>query len=616
MAEALEPEASEEVQAAFDTGAAAMAAALDEARDDSTLREDVAAFFQAQRRLIEAQAHHLHVQLRQLHLKTISDIAKLVLLLASLVALLALIGAVGGMVRDAMNDHGLVIERFTAPPDLAARGLTGEALAQNLLGRIDAIRRRANANSITVSDDVRSGGADTLKVEIPQTGLSLDEVDRFLRAQLGHARRLTGEVTSDGAGRIVLALDLSQADPIRVEGAADDLELLLQQAAERAFAAFDPVNDVLFLRSLGRDEEALAGARRNVETAVSPFDLANALGLYATVTWDRRRSLELARLAIETDPKVWAGWSEAADASTNLGHDEDALNYLTALLKVRPKDQWRNHQPSMPFIFQGARMAIDRARGDFQAWAGELRRPVANDLVDSADRLLDGVEVSAGEHDCNAANRNLLRAQDVGTPSPAAVAAGRWRVAACQGDAPGALAAAQALVAADQQALGKASPGRVGRIQLRLQTVDLPLLARSRAMAGDIAGAEALIAAAPLDCYLCLRVRGQVSGLARDWPVADHWFAEATRQAPTLPAAYAEWGEARLAQGDFTGAIGRFARAHDRGPRFADPLKGWGDALGRQGHWSEAVQKYDRALADAPAWRDLIRARAAAARAG
>ena len=111
-------------------------------------------------------------------------------------------------------------------------------------------------------------------------------------------------------------------------------------------------------------------------------------------------------------------------------------------------------------------------------------------------------------------------------------------------------------------------------------------------------------------------IEAQAHHLRVHWPAADRWFAEAVRQAPSLPAAYAEWGEARLARGDLDGAIAKFSLAHERGPRFADPLKGWGDALGRQGRWSEAVRRYDQALADAPAWRDLIRAHAVAARAG
>jgi tetratricopeptide (TPR) repeat protein len=614
MAETAEPEAPDEVQAAFDTGAAAMAAALDEARDDPSLRGEVSAFFQAQRRLIEAQAHHLHVQLRQLHLKTVSDIAKLGLLLASLVALLVLVAAVGAMVGDAMNDHGLVIERFTVPPELAARGLTGETLAEDLLGRIDAIRRQANANSITVSDDIRSGGADTLKVEIPQTGLSLGEVDRFLHAQLGHASRLNGEMVGDGKGGIALDLHLSRSEPIRVEGAADNLEPLLQQAAEQAFAAFDPVNYVLYERSLGRDDEGLAAARRNVETARTPFDLANALGLYAAMTGERRRSLALARLAIDADPKVWAGWWEAAGASRDLGHDGEAVAYLEGLLKVRPRDQWRNHRPSMPYIFQTARIAVDRARGDFGRFAEELQTALPIGPDDVSSRALAGVEAMAGEHDCAAAAHDLLLAQAVGIPSPAEVATGGWRVALCRDDSQEALAAAQALAAGDQDAAAHAPGDLASRAQLRLRTTHLPLLAKARALTGDVASAEAAIATTPLDCYLCVRVRGQVAAQARDWPAADRWFAEAARQAPSLPAAYAEWGEARLARGDLAGAIAKFALAHEKGPRYADPLKGWGDALARQGRWGEARERYDQALALAPAWQALIQARAAVAR--
>ena len=103
-----------------------------------------------------------------------------------------------------------------------------------MLGRIATIRRAANEHSITVSDDVRSGGADSLKVEIPETGLSLDQVERFLHQSLGHARRLNGVVSEDAGGHVSIEIGLSGADPIRVEGNAADLDKLMQQAAEQA----------------------------------------------------------------------------------------------------------------------------------------------------------------------------------------------------------------------------------------------------------------------------------------------------------------------------------------------------------------------------------------------
>ena len=52
MVEAAEPDPSEENEPAFDTGAVAMAAALDEARDDPSLRDHVEAFFDVQKKLV------------------------------------------------------------------------------------------------------------------------------------------------------------------------------------------------------------------------------------------------------------------------------------------------------------------------------------------------------------------------------------------------------------------------------------------------------------------------------------------------------------------------------------------------------------------------------------
>jgi tetratricopeptide (TPR) repeat protein len=611
MAEAAESEPAEEIEPAFDTAAVGMAAALDEARDDPSLRDHVAAFFTAQKKLVEAQTHHLHAQLRQVHLRTVIDFAKMTFQLASVAVVLALVLAVGFILRDAINDNGLVIESFSAPPDLAARGLTGQALAEDLAGRIAAIRRQANANSVTVSDDVRSGGADTLKVEIPQTGLSLDEVDHFLHAQLGHAKRLSGEVTAEAGGRIAIDLHLSQADPIHVEGSAADMDHILQQAADRTFAAFDPVNDVIYLASQGRSEEALAAAQRNVTAAQNPLELTNALALYGNMTGDRRRALTLARLAFETDPKLWDGWSEAANASGDLGHDEDAVKYLRPFLRVKVQDQWRNHRAYMPYLLNSAQIALDRRLGDFPAMSRDARAVVSPspDWYTPSARFLIRAEAAAGLHDCDAADHDVLLAGSVSPLSPEGAAHGRWLIAGCRHDTAGGLSAAETLRAADEQALTKASPNVAARLRSRIETLDRPRSALMHARTGDIAGAEALIAATPLDCYLCIRTRGQIAAIKQDWPTADLWFGEAVRQAPSLPFAYTEWADTKAAKGDLEGAIALYRTAHQKSPDFPDALKGWGDALAKAGRWNDAPSLYDQALQVAPAWIDLQHAR-------
>ena len=106
-----------------------------------------------------------------------------------------------------------------------------------------------------------------------------------------------------------------------------------------------------------------------------------------------------------------------------------------------------------------------------------------------------------------------------------------------------------------------------------------PLEALAMARHGDGAGAAALIGTTPLDCYLCLRVRGQIAAWPGTIRRADRWFAAAVRQAPSLPFAYAEWGQSLLERGDPDGAIAKFNLANQKGPHFADPLEGWGEAL-------------------------------------
>jgi tetratricopeptide (TPR) repeat protein len=154
-----------------------------------------------------------------------------------------------------------------------------------------------------------------------------------------------------------------------------------------------------------------------------------------------------------------------------------------------------------------------------------------------------------------------------------------------------------------------ANKARHGVLGLLQPVWILPLEALAAAKTGDIAAAEELISRTPLDCYLCVRVRGQIAAEKKDWPTAEGWFAEAVRQAPTPPFAYTEWGQMRLAKGDVAGAIAVFKTAHEKGPRFADPLKGWGEALARQGSWSEARGRFNEALTDAPAWPALREAR-------
>jgi Flp pilus assembly protein TadD len=93
--------------------------------------------------------------------------------------------------------------------------------------------------------------------------------------------------------------------------------------------------------------------------------------------------------------------------------------------------------------------------------------------------------------------------------------------------------------------------------------------------------------------------------LQKNWSGAQFWFAQAVKQAPSPPFAYADWGAMLMAKGDPGAAITKFAIAHAEGPHFADPLEMWGEALMAQNRSGLALAKFAEANTYAPHWGRL-----------
>ena len=132
-----------------------------------------------------------------------------------------------------------------------------------------------------------------------------------------------------------------------------------------------------------------------------------------------------------------------------------------------------------------------------------------------------------------------------------------------------------------------------------------PMLALAKAELGDGAGAETLIGKSPADCYDCVRYRGLIAAAAKEWGRADYWFAKAVHDAPSVPFAYAAWGQALLERGDPDAAIAKFTIANQKGPKFADPLEGWGEALMAKNRSDLALAKFEEAEKYTPNWGRL-----------
>ncbi|HEY5410022.1 MAG TPA: hypothetical protein VIJ94_04770, partial [Caulobacteraceae bacterium] len=436
-------------------------------------------------------------------------------------------------------------------------------------------------------DDVRADSDSTVKVEIPETGVSLDEVGRYLRRWLGHETRLTGGLRDDGGGAVSLSLNMAGSDPIVVSGPSADLDKLMQAAAEKAFAIFDPVNYVQYLASRGRSDEALAAAERNLRLGGSLKQRADAYALWANVDGDATRALRKAEIAIEIDPTVMVGWMEAARSSLDLGHDEAALAYARRLIRARLEDQLRQQRPGYAMVMARGRSFIDQMTADYERLADDNSHVLLASGGSVAQQYVLKARVAALTHDGSGAELLLNRAMiNDDVPSQMGLET-RWAAAAGVGDWPGARVSAQALVDAAQSR----SPGAFKS-----------WLAYAQAMTGQMAQAQSLISTTPLDCYLCVRMRGLIADAAGDTPGADRWFAEAVRQGPSLPIAHLDWGRSKLARGDIAGAIAEFVKAEALGPRFADPKELWGEALMRKGDFVGAAAKFAEADKYAPRW--------------
>jgi tetratricopeptide (TPR) repeat protein len=587
---------------------AAVALALAKARPGGKLPPEAAAFLRKQSHLIDLQIEDANEQ-RELHMAHLrarrwKDRATL-----ALQGLTALAGAAGVVVAalllwDAANDHSLVVEAFHTPPDFAARGEDGQVLAGEVMDRLAAMD--AASQSGRASSTYANAWKGEIKVELPQTGVSIGEIRRFLRDWLGHETRISGEAVKTSKGlRLTVR---SNADPgFSVEGPEGDLDHLVGLAAEHIYGATQPYQYAKWLDYHGRSAEALAVARglaRNGPPAEQVWawseigDLLNRMG-------DPAGGARAAYRAAALKSDAVLPYVNAASSEFMLGHDGKGL-----AAQIRSREQFERtggrefgDQSRVIFSTAGALLLAGRL-GDYRAAAARAAElTTLGDLQGIADTGAAAQAAALSNlHDATGARRLRLRLAD---PHVAITSQVVFSGSATDlspeyfetlevGDWAGAQAVMrEAIAAADAH-------GPIGRV-LRDRFLS-PRLAWAQALAGDLDAARATIATTPMDCDFCVIVRGRIAGLAKDWSGADRDFAEVARRSPATPFVWEDWGRSLLARGDAKAAAAKAETAVDRGPHFADAYELWGEALLAQGDAAGAADKFEQAAEYAPRW--------------
>ncbi len=547
-------------------------------------------------------------QLRQLCLGVWERRMGVLLRAATAIIGLAVATGAGVMVWDAAHSKGLIIEPFSVPPSLIQRGLSGEVVASRTIDRLTAMTKSESSRAV---QSYANNWGDNIKVEIPQTGVSIGELRRFLKDWLGNDIRISGEVTTTVDGIAVTARTSGEAGAT-FTGKEEDLGALVQQAAEHVYEITQPYRYANYLdRNFDANglEQRVAKANaiyRRLIAGDDPVERAWAWNGLGTNEFryhlNDKLSAEYYRKSVAEVPDFTIGYFALAARHLVLGNIEKALaNYRVASRLLH-----RDTVPGLnPHFIRYARLNTDGyiagLTGDYGAMAalGKAGAELPDDFsaVQRGPFRAGAIGGMAQQHDLGAVKaylRELGLSETDPYPARATVYAQRedWKALLPTNSATN-----------GQLTQFRGSPREQARRARFFNSNTGIALAKARL--GDFAGAEAMIAPVPADNDHGLRARALIAELRGQRARADWWFARLQAQAPSWPFSYYEWGRVLLRRGQPDAAIEKLKVANQKGPKFADPIVYWGEALMAKNQSHLALAKFAEAEKFAPNWGRL-----------
>jgi tetratricopeptide (TPR) repeat protein len=609
MADEADRGRNNESSAGMQPDAAALYASLSQAGSSDEARE----FLRQQRIVAQRQAELLDLQIKdtnhELKLRhwsmwfgNLSAVMKATFEIALALIFVAIVALFAAELWSAAHDDGAVIESFSVPPDLAAKGLTGEVVASKMLDRLSVMQ--SMTNSTREGSSYANNWGNDIKVQIPDTGVSIGEINRFLHDWLGHQTKITGDVYRTTSGIAVVARAGGVATPA-FKGTEADLDSLIDRAARDVYRVTQPYRFARYLMSGSTDDPQWKANAAQAETIFrgltqvgSAADRAwayDGLDSALLVNGDVRGGIAMLEKSIAVKPGLDAYWT-LAGREAMLHHEAQFLNADTMAIDASDRGDTFGLEPHAAALMT-LLSRQDRARllGDYLAaldygrqihTRGSQLEPYHFDDEVYANDLL----ACAGLHDPAC----IGRVQDA-YPVPvlwmreADLELNRFKAAADDSQA--------------VRASVKTVPAPL--VSLFTREFDAPQSAMIAAHLGNFSQAHALIDATDLDCVICLRYRARIDSLQKNWVGAGYWSARAVAAAPSSPFGYANWGEILLSEGRYDAAIAKFREANAKGPHFADPLEMWGESLIHQNHSDLALAKFSEAAKYAPNWGRL-----------
>jgi tetratricopeptide (TPR) repeat protein len=515
--------------------------------------------------------------------------------------------AIGAAVWSAAHDDSLVIESFSVPSDMAARGITGEAVAAQLQDKLTAMQ--TETDSARPADSYANDWGTDIKVQIPDTGVSVSEFYRMLATWFGHQTHISGEVYRTPDGVAVTARASGNAGDT-VQGSERDLDALMQKAAEAVYARTQEFRFAVYLT----DHPAPNGASadqilRKLAESGSVRDRIwafMAIGTHAEFA-DPLHAPEIQDRAIPLAPRFALPYQNISNEESWLGHDEAALAAAQKGVALLANGDGEMSARASAISLPASRAFAAELTGDYnEAQRRDLEATLAPDYA----------HIAEGARGSMANNRALLHEVGAARDAWNSLHVPTVRIGIVTQDIFGIgvlynLNEWNAVIEKTAQFEKYLKDGEnippytPAYAPVTLSRLIWPYSAAALAHIGDMNRAMELIGKTPLDCDICVRMRGNIAALNHDWNGAAHWFAMVSRRAPSTPFADADWGAMLLAKGDYDAAIAKFTLANQKGPHFADPLEMWGEALMQKNRSDLGLVKFTEAYKYAPNWGRL-----------
>jgi tetratricopeptide (TPR) repeat protein len=494
------------------------------------------------------------------------------------------------------------VETFDAPAALASRGLTGKVVATGLLDALQRLQEATRSTSKLLN--VQSAWSTDVKIEVPETGLSIGDINRLLHERYGHDLHIEGDLVQTAEGALTLTVRGDGIPPHSFTGAASDLDKLTTQAAEYVYGRSQPLQFVHYLNQNGRSEDALAflpGAFARANNDDQQAEFANEWGNALLNLNKFAIGAEKYRMAMALKPRFWKAWSNLIGTLAAGEGEEAAWRESQAMLQA-VKNTPEKDRPEVSSLYNltqitwdlPLQLASSQAEAARNSGAGALITIVGPELADTYALM----------HDPTQAARYMAASdpEDSGTKAEALLLQGY--AALERGDAAAALAPLQTFWTAWQ-----------ADSVLRYSYYDNPcLLGLAYGLVGKMTEAEAVFTRMGQSRSRCWAYHGDALEHAGDLTGAELVWAEGLKVVPDLPWIYLRRALSEQRRGDLKAAETDLATASAKAPHWADPLKAWGDVLVSEGRNADALAKYNEALKYAPAWAELHQVRDTLAR--